>query len=310
MIADGGKIARRDVLAGLGGLTFAGAARAAEVKFAVPDGACDCHHHIYDPRFPYLPDAALKPPFATTTDYRNIAGRLHISRNIAVQPSTYGTDNRCLVDFLKQMGPAARGVCVVNATIGDADLKTLHAAGVRGIRIQFGVGRAPVEEAEIVPLARRIAPMGWHMQFNLPPEQLVRMEKLIAGLPIPVIIDHLGRATDTVSDHYKVVRRLLDSGHGWVKLSGAYLYGSKGPPDYADASSAARAYLAAHPERCVWGSDWPHPDATSGRVAMPDDVVLLDLLAAWAPDPKLRYRVLVENPESFYGFNPRQRPKG
>jgi D-galactarolactone isomerase len=112
-----------------------------------------------------------------------------------------------------------------------------------------------------------------------------------------------------VSPHFKTVRKLLDSGHGWVKVSGAYLYGKFGPPDYADASAAARAYIAAAPERCVWGSDWPHPDATSGRVAMPDDVELLNLLAAWAPDPALRHRILVENPEAFYGFDPAKRPK-
>ncbi|HWC01020.1 MAG TPA: amidohydrolase family protein, partial [Bryobacteraceae bacterium] len=186
---------------------------------------------------------------------------------------------------------------------------SLDRAGVRGVRIQFGVGRAPVEENEIAPLARRIAPLGWHLQFNLLPDQLVRLENQIAALPVPVMIDHLGRAIDTVSPHYKAVRRLLDTGHGWVKLSGAYLFGDKGPPDYADASSAARAYLAAAPERCVWGSDWPHPDASSGRVAMPDDAVLLNLLAAWAPDPVLRHRLLVENPEAFYGFDPGRRPK-
>jgi predicted TIM-barrel fold metal-dependent hydrolase len=301
--------ARREVLAGFGGLALTGTARAADVDFPVPDGACDCHHHIYDSRFPYLPDAALKPPFATTADYRKLAKRLGISRNVAVQPSTYGTDNRCLLDFLGTMGPVARGVCVVNATVGEAELSRLHRAGVRGVRIQFGVGRPPVSEDEIAPLADRIAPLGWHLQFNLLPDQLVRLEKRIAALPVPVIIDHLGRATDAVSPHYKTVRRLLDSGHGWVKLSGAYLYGAKGPPDYADASSAARAYLAAAPGRCVWGSDWPHPDATSGRVAMPDDVVLLNLLAAWAPDPQLRHRILVENPEAFYGFDPAHRPK-
>jgi predicted TIM-barrel fold metal-dependent hydrolase len=290
-------------------LAAAAAARAAEVDFAVPDGACDCHHHIYDPRFPYLPDAALKPPFATGADYAKLRKGLGLSRDLAVQPSTYGTDNRCLLDYLSQRGAAARGVCVVNAAVGDAELNRLNRAGVRGVRIQFGVGRPPVGEDEIAPLARRIAPLGWHLQFNLLPDQLVRLEKEIAALPVPVIIDHLGRATDTVSPHYKSVRRLLDSGHAWVKLSGAYLFGSKGPPDYADASSAARAYLAAAPERCVWGSDWPHPDASSGRVAMPDDTVLLKLLGAWAPDPAIRHRILVENPERFYGFDPARRPK-
>ena len=143
------------------------------------------------------------------------------------------------------------------------------------------------------------------------PDQLVQLESLLLSLPCPVIIDHLGRAVDDKGPQYRTVRKLLDSGHGWVKLSGAYLYGGGAPPDYAGASQAATGYIAAAPERCVWGSDWPHPDATRKRnpVAMPDDVTLLNLLARWAPDAKLRHRILVENPEHFYGFDPARRPK-
>jgi D-galactarolactone isomerase len=176
--------------------------------------------------------------------------------------------------------------------------------------VQFGLGN-PVSADEVTPLAKRIAPMGWHIQCNMPPEQLVQMESLLLGLPVPVIIDHLGRAVDTKGPQYVTVRKLLDSGHGWVKLSGAYLYGGGTPPHYVGASEAARGYLKAAPERCVWGSDWPHPDATKklNPVAMPDDVVLLNLLAEWAPDEKLRHRILVENPEKFYGFDPNKRPK-
>ena len=163
-----------------------------------------------------------------------------------------------------------------------------------------------------MPLSRRIAALGWHIQFNMPPEQLVQMEKLRLSLPVPVIIDHLGRAVDAKGPKYVTVRRLLDSGHGGVKLSGAYLYGGGSAPDYAGASAAAKGYLNAAPERCVWGSDWPHPDATKklDPVAMPDDITLLNLLAAWAPDDKLRHRILVENPEEFYGFDSTNRPKG
>jgi predicted TIM-barrel fold metal-dependent hydrolase len=143
----------------------------------------------------------------------------------------------------------------------------------------------------------------------MPPDQLVAMEKLLLDLPVPVIVDHLGRAVAASGPQYDTVRRLLQSGHGWVKVSGAYLYGGGGPPDYAGASEAAKGYIATAPERCVWGSDWPHPDATSGRVPMPDDVVLFNLMAQWAPDEKLRHRILVENPEKFYGFDPAKRPK-
>jgi predicted TIM-barrel fold metal-dependent hydrolase len=299
---------RRGVVGGLSAALAAPAAAAERVSFKVPDGACDCHHHIYDPRFPYQPDAMLKPPPATVADYRKLQRKLGTSRDVMVQPSTYGTDNRCVLDVLKQLGRDCRAVCVVNSKVSAAELKTLDAARVRGVRVQFGLGN-PVGADEIAPLARRIAPLGWHIQFNMPPEQLVHLEPVLLGLPVPIIIDHLGRATGTDTPQYKTVRKLLDSGHGWVKVSGAYLYGKSGPPVYADSSAAARGYIAAAPERCVWGSDWPHPDATSGRVPMPDDVNLLNLLAKWAPDEKLRHRILVENPESFYGFDPKTRPR-
>jgi predicted TIM-barrel fold metal-dependent hydrolase len=126
-----------------------------------------------------------------------------------------------------------------------------------------------------------------------------------------VIIDHLGRATEVGQPQYDTVRRLLQSGHGWVKVSGAYLYGGGTAPDYAGATRVAKGYIATAPERCVWGSDWPHPDATKklNPVAMPDDVTLINLMKVWAPDETLRHRILVENPEQFYGFDPKKRPK-
>jgi predicted TIM-barrel fold metal-dependent hydrolase len=300
---------RRAVLAAGVAMTVPAVAKDKGVGFTVPDGACDCHHHIYDPRFHYQDNAVLKPPFATVQDYRALQKKLGTSRNVMVQPSTYGTDNSCLRDVLQQM-PNARAVCVVNSRVSDAELKSLNEAGVRGVRVQFGLGN-PVGADEVLPLAKRISAMGWHLQTNMPGEQLVQMESLLLSLPCPVIIDHLGRAIDDKCPQYVTVQKLLASGHGWVKLSGAYLYGGGTAPDYAGASAAARGYLKAAPERCVWGSDWPHPDATKklNPVAMPDDVVLLNLLGSWAPDVKLRHRILVENPEAFYGFDQARRPK-
>ena len=305
------RIDRRSVLSA--GLLLAAApafARDAKISFAVPDGACDSHHHIYDPRFAYMPDAVLKPPFATVADYRGLQKKLGTSRNVMIQPSTYGTDNRCLLDVLAQQGENSRAVCVVNSRVSDTELARLNSAGVRGVRIQFGLGD-PVRADEVMPLAKRIAKLGWHIQCNMPPEQLVQMEGLLLSLPVPVIIDHLGRAVDTKGAQFVTVRKLLDSGHGWVKVSGAYLYGGGPAPNYPGASAAAMAYLKAAPERCVWGSDWPHPDATKkiAPVAMPDDINLLNLLARWAPGAGLRHRILVENPERFYGFDPAKRPK-
>ena len=304
-------INRRNVIGtGLALAATPALAKDPKISFAVPDGACDSHLHIYDSRFAYMPNAVLKPPLATVADYRALQKKLGTSRCVVVQPSTYGTDNSCTLDAIAQMSGNARGVCVVNASISDAELKRLHAGGIRGARIQFGLGN-PVSAEEVMPLAKRIAKLGWHIQCNMPPEQLVQMEALLLSLPVPVIIDHLGRATQMGQPQYNTVRKLLDSGHGWVKVSGAYLYGGGTAPDYAGASQAAVAYIKAAPERCVWGSDWPHPDATKklNPVAMPDDLTLLNLVAHWMPDAKLRHRILVENPENFYGFDPKQRPK-
>jgi len=302
---------RRQFLGGMATLAAAGPARAQgeKIAFTVPDGACDCHHHLYDPRWAYLPDAINKPPFATVADYRRqVQKRLGLTRDIIVQPSTYGLNNGCLLDALARQGGNARGVAVVGANVSDAELDRLHKAGVRGTRIQFGLGD-PVKLNEVEPLARRIKRLGWHMQFNMLPAQYVEHEALLARLPVPVMIDHMARTPNLGSPTFTSLKRLLDGGNAWVKISGAYLYGAAPGPDYADTSAVARALAAAHPERCVWGTDWPHPDASAGRVKMPDDVNLLNLLGRWVPDAALRHRVLVENPEAFYGFDPKKRPK-
>ena len=302
---------RRQAMGGLAAAALVGPAMAqgGGVAFAMPDGACDCHHHLYDPRWAYLPDAINKPPFATLADYRKqVQKRLGFTRDVIVQPSTYGLDNSCLLDALKQQGANARGVAVVGAAVTDAELDGLHAAGVRGTRIQFGLGD-PVKIPEVEPLAARIAKRGWHMQFNMLPAQYVEHEALLARLPVPIMIDHMARTGNIRTDTFTSLRRLLDGGNAWVKISGAYLYGSTPGPDYADTSAVARALVAATPERCVWGTDWPHPDASAGRVKMPDDVNLVNLFGRWLPNAGLRHRVLVENPEAFYGFDPQKRPK-
>jgi len=303
---------RRHILGGMAALASAPQALAqgtAKLAFTMPDGACDCHHHLYDRRWAYLPNAVNRPPFATLADYRRLVLRRQgFTRHVIVQPSTYGLDNGCMLDALAQEGDRARGVAVVGAAVTDAELRRLHAAGVRGARILMGLGD-PVKLSEVEPLARRIARLSWHMQFNLLPLQFIEQEKFLARLPVPIILDHMARVNDTGSQNFRVLRRLLDGGNIWVKISGAYLYGKAPGPDYADSSAVARALVAAHPERCVWGTDWPHPDASSGRVKMPDDINLVNLFGRWVPDASIRHRILVENPERFYGFDPKNRPK-
>ncbi len=309
---------RRGVVAALGwaGLAAAGAtlplaARAQAVPWSagtekprrpVPPDACDCHHHIYDKRYPAHPSAALLPADASVDDYRRFQQRIGNRRHVVVQPSTYGTDNRLLVDALGTSGPTARGVAVVDANVAEDELQRLHAAGVRGVRfnLSFLVGVTPDMMA---PVAARIAPLGWHLVVNGTADKLLAVRETLLRLPVPVLVDHMGQVPqpDGVRHPgFALLRELLASGRGWVKLSGVYLPSRSGPPDYADAGAVARALIGLAPERMVWGSDWPHP--TKKADDKPDDAQLLDLLADWAPSEAVRRRILVGNPALLYGY--------
>lgn len=305
---------RRAVLGGLvGGLSavpFAGPARAEldHVSFKVPDGACDCHHHVYDPRWAYAPTAVLKPPPATLADYRRYQARIGTSRSVAVTPSTYAFNNECTVDFLRQQGANAVGVAVVPADVDAATLKKLQAAGFRGVRVQSGGGN-PLGPGDMMPLAMRIAPLGWHMQLNLTAPLYAEHQDVILKLPVTVVVDHMAGIPGeegVKSPAYAALRRFIDAGKTWVKLSGPDAGSKSGPPDYADKVAIARALVTAAPERCVWGSNWPFP--SSKPKARPDPVLMLDIVKAWAPDETLRHRILVENPERLYGFDSKHRP--
>ena len=276
-------------------------------KLKAPANACDCHHHIYDPaRFALPPHLPTKSPPApqqsTVADYRLLQQCIGTTRNVVVQPRHYGIDNEVTLDALKQFGANARGVAVVHPSISDAELKRFHEAGVRGIRFSLGKPQTRVVQPEMIePLAKRIAPLGWHIQFNIEADQIIELADILRRLPVQVVIDHLGhpRLPAGVADEsHHILRGLIDQRRAWVKISGAYYNTEVGPPTYADATQIAQAFVKAAPERVVWGSDWPHPSI----VNKPDDSLLFDLLSVWAPDEATRNRILVQNPEALYGF--------
>ena len=269
-------------------------------KLKAPANACDCHMHIYNGRFPTAPNATLKPADALVSDYRLLQKRIGTTRNVIVTPSTYGTDNSATLDGMAQLGPNVRGVAVVDTGVSDAELKRLNGLGMRGTRFNLVQAGATTVEM-LAPLAKRIHDLGWHIQINAKPELIVEIEPLLMRLPTPLVFDHLAhvpREAGVESPAYKTMRKLIDHGRTWVKLSGAYQDTKVGPPTYADATPIAQAYVKAAPERMVWGSDWPHPTEKD----KPDDAVLFDLLAQWAPDEATRNRILVQNPEVLYGF--------
>jgi predicted TIM-barrel fold metal-dependent hydrolase len=269
---------------------------------AAPPGAADCHLHIYDPRFALAPGQRAAPANATVADYRRLQRRIGVTRAVVVQPRNYGTDNRATLDAVAQMGADARAVAVVGPQVTAAELAALDAGGVAGVRCSLTDPASAVVKPEMVePLAARVAELGWHVQVMAPGALIAQMADVLKRLPATLVVDHLGFPPMPEGvDHpsHRVVLDLLQAGRAWVKLSGAYLWGQDGRP-HPQATPIARSFVAAAPERLVWGSDWPHPTIPEHK---PDDAALFDLLAEWAPDAAVRERILVRNPQELYGF--------
>jgi predicted TIM-barrel fold metal-dependent hydrolase len=276
---------------------------AAPAKTKAPANATDCHHHIYSSRFKVDPKSTLRPGDASVVDYRLLQKRIGTSRNVIVQPSTYGVFNDGLIEALNECGPTARGVAVVNTSVTDDELKRLGAAGVRGVRFNLATPGGATTLEMLEPVAKRVAPLGWHIQFNMSADTTLAARDVLNRLPCPIVFDHLAHMpepTGTSHPAFAVVVDLLQKGKAWLKLSGAYADTKVGAPTYADSTAVAQAYVKAAPSRLVWGSDWPHP-SEQGKT-LPDDAVLFDLLAQWAPDEAVRNRILVDNPATLYSF--------
>ncbi|MGD0962550.1 MAG: amidohydrolase family protein [Candidatus Acidiferrales bacterium] len=269
-------------------------------QLKAPPLACDCHQHIYDPaRFPYLQPGAES--HATVADYRRIQKRLGTVRNIIATPKPYLTDNRITLDAVSQFGANARGLAAVDPSITDAELESLKKAGISGVRFLLLGGNATETIIQIQRLAGRVNDLGWHVDFGIDAEQIVATEDLLMKFPAVLVFDHMARIPEPMGvkhPAFTIVRKLLDKGRAWVKLSLASSDSKVGPPTYADVVKVAQAYVEAAPERMVWGSNWPHPN----DLTKPDDAIVFDLLSQYAHDEATRHRILVENPEVLYGF--------
>jgi len=266
-----------------------------------PAGACDCHMHIYDSRFPMKPGGRQLGRPATVADYRRVQARLGLERVVVVQSSAYASDNSCALAAMAEFGAGARGVAVVDPSVSDADLAALTEAGMRSLRYLMFPGGALTWET-LPSMAARVAAFDWHINLQLPGEELVEREGALWRLPCDVMVDHIGRFTAPVANNSPGVRalhRLLDSGRCWVKLSAPYHGSKSGPPRYDDIGALARELIRRWPQRMVWASNWPHP---SVKGTPPDDLELAKLLDDWAPDAATRKSILVTNPAQLYGF--------
>lgn len=271
-----------------------------EILFDVPKGACDCHLHIIDPKYPNSGEADKHP--GIVKDYKSVAKSLGIERAIFVQAKDFGTDNNCLLDGIKEFGiDNSRGVAVVTPDISEKELSDLYKGGVRGFRFSlWNPNNAVVTLDMMKPLAEKIKQFDMHIQIHMSGDQIVENEDLINSLGVTTVIDHMGRLNPNIGlEHsaFLAICKLIDKGNTWVKLSGAYLNTLQGSP-YDDATKVAIGYANYAPERMVWGSDWPHVT----EKIKPSDFELINLLTKWVPDESRRHLVLVDNPKELYGF--------
>jgi len=254
-------------------------------------------------RFPFAPGRRYTPPDAGVEDLARLHARLGLDRAVIVQASCHGTDHAALLDALRRGAGRYAGVAMIDEATTDDELDELHAAGVRGTRMNFvaHLGGAPTADA-VERIVARAAERDWHVVLHLDAADLARYAPLLALLPCPYVIDHMGRIDATAGLDQEPFRALLALLHRgdrcWVKLSGAERLTAAGPPPYDDVVPFAQALIAAAPDRVLWGTDWPHPNVRH----MPDDGDLVDLLAAFAPDEDVRHRILVDNPARLYDF--------
>jgi D-galactarolactone isomerase len=265
-----------------------------------PAGACDCHMHIYDRRYKPAPTSLFPPPDAPVDAYRAVQRQLGLTRCVVVQPNAYAFDNACTEEAIAQLGANARGIATIRPDIDDVELERLVRAGFRGARC-FMLKGGLLSWDDVDRIAARVAPVGWHVQLQLDGRDLPVHAARIARLPAEAVIDHNGKFLEAVPPTHPAFRALLDlldAGRCWVKLSAPYETSKSGPPGYDDVSALARALAAAHSERCVWASNWPHPNIAPS----PSTAAMLDLLLDWVPDDSARRQILVDNPARLYGF--------
>ena len=288
------------------------------VNFEIPPHACDCHTHSYgDPqKFPLSPQHVNTPEGTLPEEMTSLHRALHMERVVIVTPSAYGTDNACTLFGMKARGATARGIAVVDDKTPDADFDAMYRAGVRGARIIAGVP-GPPDPAAVRPIYQaamdRFKNHKWMMELYVNLAVISAIKDLVQASPVPTVFDHFGGLQADLGlqqPGFADLLELIKSGSAYVKISGAYRSSTKGP-DYPDVAPFAKAFIAANPDRVLWGSDWPHPNSNSYPGRKPSDIMplytiddgrLLNQLPAWAPDPAIRKKILVDNPAKLYGF--------
>jgi 2-pyrone-4,6-dicarboxylate lactonase len=274
-------------------------------RFRPPPGACDAHCHIFGPGdvYPYAPDRSYTPPDAPLSRFKELQETLGLSRAVLVNASCHGSDNTVIVDAIAQSGGKYRGVANSDDSFTEKDFEKLHAAGFRGVRFNFvkHLGGMP-DMGEFHSTLARIRPFGWHVDLHFDAVDLVEHDALLKSLPVPFIIDHMGRVPTKNGIAQPPFQLLLNLARNndkcWIKISGSERISSAGPP-FTDAVPFAQALIEAASDRILWGTDWPHPNIAKH---MPNDGDLVDLIPLMMPDASMQKRILVDNPHRLYEF--------
>ncbi len=278
---------------------------------ALPPGACDCHCHVFGPaaRFPYAEPRSYTPDDAPLEAYLALLDRLGFARGVLVQPSAYGRDNRAMLDALARQPERLRGVGVGGGELTPATLRQWHAAGIRGLRVnEFRRDGKPyyqngVRFADVEPLFPALADLGWHLQLWIDARDLPDLLPALARVPLPVVVDHMGRMEyrhGTQHPGFQALLRGVGDGRLWAKLSGTYRLGASAP-DYAEAKPFHDALVAANARNLVWGTDWPHPRPEGPT---PDAARLLQVFLDWTPRDDDRRALWADSPARLYGCAP------
>jgi 2-pyrone-4,6-dicarboxylate lactonase len=271
--------------------------------FKPPPGAVDAHCHVFGPGdvFPYAPERKYTPCDAPKDKLFELRDFLGFDKNVIVQATCHGSDNRALVDALKASGGRAKGVATVKADVSDRELEELNAAGVKGVRFNFVKRLVDFTPREVLTrIAERIAPLDWHIVIYFEAADLPELEPFFTSLPTDVVVDHMGRPDVKLGTDHPQFKRFLDfmakNPNVWSKVSCPERVSVQGPP-YDDVVPYARAVVEQFPDRVLWGTDWPHPNMKSH---MPDDGLLVDYIPRVAPTAELQKKLLVDNPMRLY----------
>ncbi len=272
-------------------------------RYRPPPGAVDAHCHVFGPGdvFPYAPERKYTPCDAPKAKLFELRDFLGFERNVIVQATCHGSDNRALVDALQSAGDRARGVATVGPDITEAELEAMDKAGVRGVRFNFLKRLVDFTPREVLArVADKVKPFGWHVVIYFEAPDLEELEPFFTSLPTDVVVDHMGRPDVKLGVDHPQFKRFLDFMAGnenvWSKVSCPERLSVQGPP-YDDVVPYARTIVERFPDRVLWGTDWPHPNM---KTHMPDDGLLVDYIPRVAVTAELQKKLLVDNPTRLY----------